>query len=475
MRYLIVILFLVSIYCKAESKNTVITGRDKAYIGSVVEVYKTIDYITNTKELLAVDTIDAQGRFFLKFTQSQTLLISIPLGIYNTVLFAEPGKTYEVILPPYQPKTKADILNPFFKPVEMYLGIKNRDSLDINYRIADFNDTYNKYLDSHPNIIYKRTNSSIVDSSINEMEKKYIEDESLFFKNYRKYRYAFLKFTTYMKDYRYVVREYYHNNKFLYQNPAYMNLFNQIFANYLSVYMETKEGERIYSDIAYAKSPLFAKETFANNMVLLNDTLSELVLLKGLHDAFSSRNFPLSSLIITLDSVSCCSNVEYHKQISRDIKQKVLQARQGFEAPKFELVDRYGKLINSDSLFKSFVYLSFVSIESFTCLQDFELLKKMYSEHKNDFNIVSICIDDDFETTKKFFSEKGYDWELLSYKKQKKVIDDYKVRVYPSYYLINPEKKLSLSPAVSPGENFEWSFFKIKKQYDKYHGTIQER
>lgn len=470
MRYLIVILsLLITIYCKSNEYTTTIFGSNLNYTGSIIKVYKTIDYITNTKELIAIDTVDKQGNFKLQFKQSKTLLINIPLGIYNTVLFTEPNKIYKVILPPYQPKTKADILNPFYKPVEMYLGIKNADSLNINYQIANFNGLYHQYIDKNTDLIFKRKNKTEVDSIIKKIESYYTKDTNDFFKNYRKYSYAFLKYTSYLKDYRYVVREYYYNQPFLYQNPAYMDLFNQIFTNYLSMYMETREGNRIYSDIAYAKSPMYAKETFANNMVLLNDTLSELVLMKGIYDAFNYKTFPIKSLIITLDSISCCSNIKYHKIISKNIKTKVLKARQGFDAPRFKLTNINDSVITSDSLFKKFVYLNFISIESFTCMQDFELLKKLYKEHNNDFNIVSISIDDNFEETKKYFFEKGYNWTLLNYKNQKSVIDEYKVKAYPSYYLINPYGKLSLSPAVSPGENFEWFFFKIKKQYDKLH------
>ena len=246
-----------------------------------------------------------------------------------------------------------------------------------------------------------------------------------------------------------------------------MDLFNQLFTNYLSSYMKTSEGERIFSDIAYAKSPTYVKETFSNNMVLLNDTLQELVLLKGLHDAFYQKDFPVSSMIITLDSINCCSNIQYHKTIAKNIKQKVLKARQGFDAPEFKLTDANGSIQISDSIFTTFVYLNFISIESFTCIQDLELMKKMYQKHKTDFNIVSICIDDNFEKTVAYFKEKGYSWTLLNYCNQKNITSDYKVRAYPSYYLISPDGKLRLSPALSPGENFEWQFFNILQKTKK--------
>lgn len=468
MKYLLFILLIgTNIFCDAAPSITTIKGHNKDYAGEIIRVYKFVDFITKKQEIVAYDTVNKNGDFLLTFHQFETLLITVPLGIYNTIIFTEPGKTYEVVLPPLQPKTKADILNPFHHQVEVYLGVKNVDSLDLNLQVADFNDIFNKYIDSHQYIIFNKPNASIIDSVIDVIDHKFTNNDNLFFENYRKYKYAILKNATYMSDSRYVIREYYHEAPFLYQNPTYMDLFNQLFANYISYYMKTSEGERLFSDIAYAKSPQHAKETFSNNMVLLNDTLQELVLLKGIHDAFYQKAIPISSLIITLDSLMCCSNIDYHKTIAENIKHKVLKAKQGFDAPKFELSDAEGKIITSDSLFSAFTYLNFISIESFVCLQDFEILKSFHENHKSDFKIVSICIDDDFERIKKHFNENGYDWTLLNYGLQKNIISDYNVKAYPSYYLVNPNGKLSLSPALSPRENFELSFFNIFRDFEK--------
>ena len=74
---------------------------------------------------------------------------------------------------------------------------------------------------------------------------------------------------------------------------------------------------------------------------------------------------------------------------------------------------------------------------------------------------MSICIDDDFDKMVNYFKLHDYQWMLLSYRTQKDIITDYKVRAYPAYYLLNPEGDLSMSPAASPSENFELHFFKM--------------
>jgi len=467
--YLVMFILLLSQLSFADTIPTSIHGSNIEYAGSIIKVFKYEDYITLKPQLLATDTVNEKGEFKLSFLQRETLLINIPIGIYEAILFAEPGKNYQVVLPPFQPKTKVDILNPFYKAVQVYLGILNSDTLELNYAIAEFNAIYHSYIDREYYSIYKSPKAANVDSVISSIDKKFESYNSVFFKEYREYKYALLKFASYMRDYRYVIREYYHKKPFLYQNPAYMDLFNQLFTNYLDTYGQTSEGERIYSDIAYAKSPKFVKETFSNNMVLLNDTLQEIVLLKGLHDAFYQNSFPLSSMLITLDSVAINTKVPYHKIVANNIKEKVLKARRGYPAPKFELHDGNGVLVKNSDFLSDYVYLNFISRESFTCQQDFDLLKELHKNHNQDFTIVSICIDNDFQETVDYFKKNDYDWVLLSYNNQKSIIDDYNVRVYPTYYLINPEGKLSMSPALSPGENFEWSFYKIMQSKKRNH------
>ena len=66
--------------------------------------------------------------------------------------------------------------------------------------------------------------------------------------------------------------------------------------------------------------------------------------------------------------------------------------------------------------------------------------------------------DEDFDSVKKLFKRKGYNWTLLDVKGDKSVVDRYKVKVYPSYFLIDTDGTLCMSPALSPSENFEARF-----------------
>ena len=86
-------LLLCSFFSKADTLPTVIKGSCPEYAGQIITVYKLADFITKKPELLSIDTVSKQGGFILSYHQTEPLLISVPLGIYNAILFTEPGKT----------------------------------------------------------------------------------------------------------------------------------------------------------------------------------------------------------------------------------------------------------------------------------------------------------------------------------------------------------------------------------------------
>jgi peroxiredoxin len=466
MNRLFCILIFTGILVQAQSQQqtpTIVFGKNETYKNIEIKVYTCTDYITETYTQIGIDTTDNAGNFSIKLDINTTCQIMMDLGANRGLLYTEPGKKYEVKIPDYTPINKGNRLNPYFKPTDFQLGIARPDKNEINMLIGQFDDIYNEYLEQNYYTIFKNPKQSQIDSVIDNIEKLFDTVPNPFFKTYRQYKYAWISFVSYMRDSRYVIRAYLNNEPIAYTNPAYMDLFNQLFANYITFYMNTREGERIYSDIILAKSPTYAKQTFANNLALTNDTLQELVLLKGLYDAFYDRDYPINSLLLTLDSVEYLTKIPYHKQIAKNILKKTMQARQGSKAPVFEINDANGVMRKSTDYLANYVYLNFFSLDSYTCQQDLEQLKLLYEKHKADFKVISISIDDDFARVKKYFADHKYEWTLLSYQKQPEIIEQYKVKAYPTYFLIDTDGTLNMSPAPSPPENFEYRFFQLLK------------
>jgi peroxiredoxin len=458
---LIVAIALFCIPFIADAQKTVLFGTNPTYRGQTINVYSCSDYISGTKKLVGSAEADSAGNFRIEIDIDRTCRLTLDLGRMSGILYADTSMTYNIVLPDFRPKTKGDILNPYFEPDEFLVGIKNPDRYNINMYVDMFDYYYEELLERNYYTLFKKPVPAAVDSIIGEIEHSFDTIPNEFFRTYREYKYAWLKFVSYMRDWRYMSREYFDGHQVAYENPAYMDLFNQMFTNFLKFYMNTREGERIYSDIALAKSPVKAKQTLSNSLAITNDTLQEMVLLKGIHDALYDCYFTTNSLLIALDSIKSTSKIQQHRQIAQNIEQKNQIARVGTMAPEFCLADTAGVFRSVDEYKGKYVYLNFVSIDNYTCVQDLEQLKLLNEKTKGVMDVVSIAIDDDFDSVKKMFKRNGYNWTLLDVKGDKSVVDRYKVKVYPSYFLIDTDGTLCMSPAISPSEDFESRFKQI--------------
>ena len=462
LQFLILSFLLFSI--NLQSQIVTIKGNALSHAGDSLIFYTYSDLVTYKEKQVCKCQVSQNGNFLCKFEIKNTKYIFAPLGVFKVVLFVEPDSTYEIVLPEKHEKSIPDKLNPFFEQNEYYVGILNKTPADLNFLIRDFDYMYEDYLNKNFYNIYHKSDNKDIDSLILSIDSLFSKYTNQYFVNYKKYKFVFLRFLSYQRDVKYVTKYYFSNQPLLYYNIAYMDLFNQLYKNFFSDYINTKEGERLFSDIAYAKSPVYIKRTLDNNLAFANDeNFKDLVILKGLFDAFRTNDFPSSSLFYTLDSLKISTDITENKIIANNIKKKVTQLRNGFNAPKFELYNSDSVLMSLSDYKGKYVYLNFTTTLSFTCKQDLQLLKKLYEEKDDNLVILTISIDDDFTDCVNFFKENGYDWDLLHFKNQSDVLKKYKIKTTPMYYLINPLGKLRMCPAYSPRENFEYYFSKIIK------------
>jgi len=187
----------------------------------------------------------------------------------------------------------------------------------------------------------------------------------------------------------------------------------------------------------------------------------ELVVLKCLHDGFFDDKFSRSALLAILDSLYRQTHIAEHLIIAENIRSKVTRLLPGFVPSPFKLYSSKGKLTSLDDFKGKYVYLNFCTSSSYTCLQEFSLLEKLYEKHKKLLEIVTICVDREESEMKNLLDQTNYSWTFLYYGNKPEIIKDFDIRAYPTYFLIGPDKKLVMSPAPSPKENFEIQLFKL--------------
>lgn len=462
--FLICFLFTAS-FIKAQ--KTSISFKQKTYSNDSIVVFCLSDYITENQKQLAYEKVNDTGYFECSFTINRITQIFIPIGIFQVSLYVEPGKTYHILVPPKKKLDVEDELNPFFVPVNILAGIKESDSTELNSLIRNFDEMYEIFISKYFNNMYYLAKKSIPDSAISAMYKKFEWASNSYFKTYLEYKTNFLRYMAYERDNNYVIKYRFNSFRVSYDNISYMSMFNDIFKHYFSVSVSKNWGSKIFEDIAKSKSPWELHQTLKNNPALTNDTLIDLVILKGLHDAFYAgkiaeyRSFPKKQLLMTLDSMICCALTPEFKIIANNIKEKVTPMMPGTEAPSFSILNLDSVPICLSEFRGKYLYLNFFDIRSYTFLNELSLLSNISNKFTKELDVITIICNGNISQTKELIKNNEYKWHFLISEKPKKLISSYNIKALPSFYLIDPYGKIILSPAPGPDNNFEKIFSTI--------------
>ncbi|MFH2143902.1 MAG: TlpA disulfide reductase family protein [Bacteroidota bacterium] len=467
--FLILFFVFIAIFCI--SQPVIIEGNSVSYAKDTLIFYTYDDYISYKEIEIGRTVVDDSGSFSLTIDIEKTILSHLYLGIYRGLLFLEPGQKYILKLPTKSPKGSLEKNNPYFKESDLYLGIFNAHKDELNFLIKKFDYYFDEYVKMNYSLIYQSSYKSDVDTALNELRQLFSFTDNKYFSDYMEYKFAGLRFMAYQRDAKVVTIKYFLNKPLLLNNIAYMEFFNQVYNNYFTYYGATKDGQNILIDIAMAKSPHHLKHTLELNYSLDNDTLKELVILKGLHDAFYSspvgeyKSFPRRQLLQTLDSMIIIGKIPEFKKIAQNIKDKVTRnsLNAGDPAPSFELYDINNQLFNSEKLKGKYTYLAFYSVFNYTCMQEIGALQELYKNHNSDIEIVTIFCDGENNDIINFTRGNTYDWKLIHYKNQPGILNEYNIKYFPSYILIDPNWKIIDTTAPSPGENFQRTFLYILK------------
>jgi peroxiredoxin len=463
------LLFNLSLF----ASNVIIQGNSPEYAGQAVTFYIYENPIINKEKAVTTFKVQDNGDFKTEFSVSKTEYIFSHAGIFFLFLYAEPGMDYTIKLPARTEKKPEDKLNPYFEELKVHLLILSAKSVtqggnidtknELNFFIRTFDSYFDPYYDKYAMNIYTKADVSEMDTTLKKIESTFANNTLPYFKEYYDYRMGLLKFMSTRFKSRNISNNYFLHKPVLYCNPAYIELFDQIYDKYFVYFGRTPAGKVIYDDINSFKSLSRLKATLALDKVLDNDTLKELVMLKGIYDGFYEMEFSRSSLLQILDSIIYNSSIPKHQAFAKDIREKVTRLLVGFSPPDFKLLNQDSVLMSLKDFKNSYVYLIFCTTQNYACLKEFELLKKIQEKFGNRIKIVIISADESWSDIRNFLSKYKYTLTFLHYGNQPDILKEYDIRAFPTCYLIDREGKLGMSPAVSPSENFEIHLFKYLK------------
>ena len=444
------------------SQQVAISGNEPDYAGCVLTFYAIDNYFCNNEIKLGECTVAADGQFFVYLPGRHARMIYTRLGVFLVRFFVESGFSYEVKLPPRIDKSPEEAASPFFKEETVYMNIlsvkdnegQNVDlEKELNLLVCRFDETFNPLYDQLAvDAIMKRPVARL-DSTINAFREGLSRSGNRYSDDYAFYRSGLLYYAAQRNGVKYISNAYFTGKPVLYDNEAYMELFNITYDKYFMYFGRT--GDAIYEVINRQVSFSGLKKLLAQDGTFPADSLCELVILKNIYDEFYSDRFSRKALLHLIDSAMVQTKIERHRELAREIRSKITKLLRGFEPPAFSLYNQDSVLVDLQHYRGKYVYLMFCTTQNYVCLKQYESLEKLYKDHGKWLQIVVVSVDERLSDMRNFRKKAGYQWDFLHFANDPDILDHYDVRIFPTCFLIDPEGKLVLSPAPAADDNLE--------------------
>ncbi|MGQ1785887.1 MULTISPECIES: TlpA family protein disulfide reductase [unclassified Saccharicrinis] len=462
----IVILFVSWGITNAQSDQVTLRGNAPGYSNMRLTIERQSNYITRSFEDLKTFSVDPQGNFSTTFPVDEITKIYINLGVLRSHLYVEPGRTYVVTLPLYRPIKPEDKLNPFFNPESVVLGVQNSSPDEINRRTATFEEKYNSLFNKNIKRIVLTGNKKELFKIKNETDVEFPAENGSWFYYYKHFKYQNLYEYVYSSKPRSAIYKGFSTIPVLYYLDTYWASFNRQFNNFFHYYLSSKEGLSFKNTWNKSESFKLITLSLSEDTLFKNRELAELIVLKNLYTGYYSNAYSkLKITNIVKSAKDSCANDQNNK-IASDILDKITKLNVGKAPPEFELQNLSGsKTMVLQDYEGKFVYLNFANTKNYACKKDFQVLEMMAQTYKKDMEIVTILTDEDPDEAMAYVKNNKFSWQFLHFGQNAKVLLDYNIKVLPTYYLINPEGNMVLSPAPAPEENFAQVFSEIYNNF----------
>lgn len=446
------------------AQPTAITGTAPGAEGKRIRITAPGDGLTSVEKLLATIDVDISGNFSTSLKLEKTTDATISINFHAAEIFLEPGGKYilQIGAMNYDDNSEND---PFIQSQNLEVVITASVHDELNSLIGKFNNIYDKFLLENFNSIYRDRQKSRIDSLRIILSREFSQVDHPFFVNFTTYKLASLEQASQYYNAVQLARKYLIGKPVLYENPEYMDFFNNFFSKYITV---TSPSLHKIDFQPLFKSPDPEKrmlKTLATDTILKNDQFRELVLLKGLMEWYSMPGYDQEDVLQVISAVQNNSIYPDNQVIAANLVKLLTKLEPGSEAPGFTLINRDGKEISLKSLRGKPVVLCFWTTYCKECLTELDFLAPLYEKYKDKLHFLCVSADKYFTKMILFINlKKDYTWDFANIGDHLETLVDYEVRSYPLFVLIDREGKIFKYPAGSPGRDLEAEIQQLLKE-----------
>lgn len=449
MKKVTTIIFILFGLC-AIAQNTSVTGTAIGHPDEMVRLLTYDDQFSRLDTTLHTTRTDSWGNFSFSINVNGPSYAFLALGLKRGSFYIEPGNRYEFLI--LNDTIKGSVFDQL--PLQFNLMADN-DSL--NRLIGQFNYHLNVFLFEKQREIIRAKDKSAVRDFVIEMKDEFISDQqrsNSYLNDYVIYSLASLEWLSRSKSDSAILSEYFIHQKVLRENIAYTDLFRDYFKEYFKVQKHFQ-----YDELTIAISTGIAQEVDLllkrNELLKLNDELRELSLMTLLAAHYHNPDISKQTILKLFKQIELSSNFTENRNVARNYQQKLAHLQYGTPAPPLRLQDQNLDVYELTDFAGQFVLLDFITSNCSPCIYDLEELKEIQQILKSKLMIILIVSDGRIEEVKTRLGEETEEFMLLKLNENILALENYQIKTFPSYVLINPDATIAMAPAPPPNENLE--------------------
>ena len=432
-----------------------IRGFAPDFVGEKVELLTYQDYVTMTEIKIGEGFVDPKDSIFhIPLKNTGTFKGKIQIAKTEAPLYIAPNSTYEL----YFPKAENQPISFQNQRTDiMFFGL---DSTDINYRIVRHNQWFDAFVAYHEKDIARGQFLTYLDTFSVYAAEAYKDVKDEFFITYVRYNIAEMQqtfggnkksearletFLNYIKPF-----------PVYYENDQYMKFFRGFYSQNFSDYAPTIEAE---INVAIEKaSPTKLMAALKTDLFLSNPEVREVVMIDQLGKQYYKRNDQKRNILVMLDSLSNHAKYQVNATISKNVLSYLTSLEPGFPAPTISLDQGADEdPITWRKYQGKFVYVNFFETWNDQAVAEMKIMIQMAQKYGEFVSFLSLCTDKDEASFEKFkAANPEMDWDICYIGQNSPIKSDFRVKVVPTYFLIDQSGFIAVAPAASPTPDGEY-------------------
>ncbi|MEJ2593598.1 MAG: TlpA disulfide reductase family protein [bacterium] len=422
------------------------------------------DQFSKLEKTIASTYTNESGEFDMEVDIPETTFAFLALELKKGEFYLKPGATYSFFIPYDTVRQRGSV----FDELPLRFTLESEDE-GLNRMIGEFNQSYNEFVISHTNRIYRSRDKTLVLNFAKALTDKYASEGEPYLLDYMKYTIASLEWVSKIKNEQEILEAYFDpDDPVLYKNIQYTTFFTDFFkAMFGSTHLFNYDDmtAAINSEKGYVNvEKLLNRSERLSKYPEVRELVASLLLAKKYYSP-DIRKDKVLSIFTEIEDKSVFPNV---KLTARNYRKKLTHLEYGSPAPPFRLKDAEGAYTTLAHFEGKFVLLSFQRADCPLCLDYMSDLDALTREFKGELQVLTLVDEEGFRETVEYARLRSFDWPILTIGKQILVLEEYNIRAYPAYVIINPDNTIATANAPLPEEGLSFFIRRFRNQYQRY-------